>query len=349
LVLNRFKMATIADIAREAGVSRATVSLALNGKPGVAPETRRRILEIAERLNYQPNASAKGLALQRTQTIGVIVPDISSPFYAELVRGVEQEAGSSDYHLILCTTAGKRAREEVYLRLLGERRVDGMILVTPRGQEEAIRRFREAKLPLAIVDRDLPSTDEVIEVVVDNLQGALTAVEYLLDLGYRRIGFINGLPDLQASRDRLRGYQLALRERGIVPDKRWVCVGDYQEKGGYRCMKRLLEVKPPLEAVFVASDLMAMGAIRAIRNAGKDVPGDIGVVGFDGIPLSEYFNPPLTTVRQPIARMGAIACRLLLQEIRGEAILERKVTLRTELVVRASTPSTEKGGDRRGK
>jgi LacI family transcriptional regulator len=339
-------MTTIKDIAQEAQVSRATVSLALNGKPGVAPETRRRILEIAKRLSYQPNASAKGLALQKTETLGIIVPDISSPFYAELVRGVEEEASSKGYHLILCTTAGKLSREEVYLRLLGERRIDGMILVTPREQEEVIRHFREARFPLVIVDRDLPSTDEIIEVVVDNLQGALAAVEHLINLGYREIGFINGLSELQASRDRLRGYQLALQEHGIMLDERWICSGDFQEEGGYRCMQQLLKTVPQLEAVFIASDLMTMGAIRAIRAEGKEVPGDIAVVGFDDIPLSAFFNPPLTTVRQPIARMGALACRLLLQEIRGEEILERKVILRPELVVRASTaphPSFKKG------
>jgi LacI family transcriptional regulator len=303
-------------------------------------------LEIAKRLSYQPNASAKGLALQKTETLGIIVPDISSPFYAELVRGVEEEASSKGYHLILCTTAGKLSREEVYLRLLGERRIDGMILVTPREQEEVIRHFREARFPLVIVDRDLPSTDEIIEVVVDNLQGALAAVEHLINLGYRKIGFINGLSELQASRDRLRGYQLALQEHGIMLDERWICSGDFQEEGGYRCMQQLLKTVPQLEAVFIASDLMTMGAIRAIRAEGKEVPGDIAVVGFDDIPLSAFFNPPLTTVRQPIARMGALACRLLLQEIRGEEILERKVILRPELVVRASTaphPSFKKG------
>jgi LacI family transcriptional regulator len=263
-----------------------------------------------------------------------------------LVRGVEEEASSKGYHLILCTTAGKLSREEVYLRLLGERRIDGMILVTPREQEEVIRHFREARFPLVIVDRDLPSTDEIIEVVVDNLQGALAAVEHLINLGYRKIGFINGLSELQASRDRLRGYQLALQEHGIMLDERWICSGDFQEEGGYRCMQQLLKTVPQLEAVFIASDLMTMGAIRAIRAEGKEVPGDIAVVGFDDIPLSAFFNPPLTTVRQPIARMGALACRLLLQEIRGEEILERKVILRPELVVRASTaphPSFKKG------
>ncbi len=239
--------------------------------------------------------------MQKTETLGIIVPDISSPFYAELVRGVEEEASSKGYHLILCTTAGKLSREEVYLRLLGERRIDGMILVTPREQEEVIRHFREARFPLVIVDRDLPSTDEIIEVVVDNLQGALAAVEHLINLGYRKIGFINGLSELQASRDRLRGYQLALQEHGIMLDERWICSGDFQEEGGYRCMQQLLKTVPQLEAVFIASDLMTMGAIRAIRAEGKEVPGDIAVVGFDDIPLSAFLilPSPLFVNRSP--------------------------------------------------
>ena len=338
-MLNRFKIVTIADIAREAGVSRATVSLALNGKPGVAPETRRRILEIAEKLHYQPNASARGLALQKTQTIGVIVPDIGSPFYAELIRGVEEEASRAGYYLMLLTTAGKPSREEMYFRLLGEQRVDGIIVLTPRGDEALLRRIQAKGFPLVVVDRDIQSADDVVEVVVDNFHGALEAMEYLLDLGYRRIGFINGVPGLQASQDRLRGYQVALQEHGIAPDPELIVAGDFQDSGGYRAMQKLLSLEPRVEAVFAASDMMAFGAVRAIRERGLEVPQDIAVVGFDDIPVATYFDPPLTTVRQPMAKMGAIACRLLLQEIRGETILERKVTLRTELVVRASTPS----------
>lgn len=209
-------MATIKDIAQEARVSRATVSLALNGKPGVASDTRRRILGIANRLNYQPNASAKGLALQRTQTLGVIVPDIGSPFYAELVRGIEQEASANSYYLTLCTTTGKPSREKMYFRLLGEQRVDGIIVMTPRGDEALIRQIQPQGFPLVVADRDIQATDDIVEVVVDNFHGALAAVEHIIGLDYHRIGFINGIPEFQASRDRLRGYQLALREHGIT-------------------------------------------------------------------------------------------------------------------------------------
>lgn len=329
-------MATIADIAKAVGVSRATVSLALNGKPGVAPETRRQVLKTAKKLSYKPNALAKGLVLRRTETLGVIIPDISSPFYAELVRGVEQEASANGYHLILCTTAGKLSKEELYLRLLGERRVDGMILMTPRGDEEVIRQLQSEEFPLVVADRDVQAADGVVEVIVDNLHGALIAMEYLIGLGYRRIGFIGGTPTLQASRDRLRGYQLAIHEHGLPFQDDWVCTGDFLKEGGYRCMKELISIEPPLDAVFAASDLMAIGAIQAIREVGKRVPDDIAIVGFDDIPLAAHFDPPLTTVRQPMAEMGAMACRLLLQLIRGEEILERKVILQTELIVRGS-------------
>lgn len=342
-------MATIADIAEAAEVSRATVSLALNGKPGVAPATCKRIMEIAERLNYQPNAFAKGLVLRRTETLGVIVPDISSPFYAGLVRGVEQEASANGYHLILCTTAGKLSKEELYLRLLGERRIDGMILMTPRGDEETIRRVQGEEFPLVVVDRDIQAADEVVEVIVDNLHGALTATEHLIELGYQRIGFINGIPELQASRDRLRGYRLALQEHGIVPHDDWICTGDFQEEGGYRCMQKLLDVNPPLDAVFAASDLMAVGAIKAIREAGKRVPDDIAIIGFDDIPLAAHLDPPLTTMRQPMAEMGAMASRLLLHLIKGEEVFQRKAILQTELIVRASCGASQrKGGGRSG-
>ena len=338
-------MVTIADIAREAGVSRATVSLALNGRPGVAPETRRRILEIAEKLHYQPNASARGLALQKTQTIGVIVPDIGSPFYAELIRGVEEEASRADYYLMLLTTAGKPSREEMYFRLLGEQRVDGIIVLTPRGDEALLRRIQAKGFPLVVVDRDIQSADDVVEVVVDNFHGALAAVQHLIGLGYRRIAFINGIPELQASQDRRRGYQVALQEKGIDLRPEWVVEGEFTDAGGYRAMKRLLATDPPPEAVFAASDAMALGAIRAIREQGLRVPQDVAIVGFDDVPLAAQVDPPLTTVRQPISEMGRMACRLLVQLIQGEPVLQRKVVLHTQLVVRQSCG----GGDVEGR
>ncbi len=337
-------MTTIKVIAQEAGVSKATVSLALNDKPGVAPHIRQRILEIAKRLNYQPNASARGLALQKTQTLGVIVPDISGPFYAELVRGVGEESRAHDYYLTLCTTIGRPSRERMYFQLLGEQRVDGIIVVSPRNDEALICQIHAEGFPLVVVDRDIQASDKIVEVIVDNFHGALAGVEHLIGLGHRRIGFINGPPEIQATQDRLRGYQLALREHRITPEDRWICVGDFRKEGGYRCMQELLSIKPPLEAIFAANDLMAIGAIKAIREAGKRVPDDIAIVGFDDIPLAAHFDPSLTTVRQPVARMGAVACRLLLQEINGEEILECKAILQTELIVRASS-GTQEGGD----
>ncbi|OPX37948.1 MAG: hypothetical protein B1H11_05165 [Desulfobacteraceae bacterium 4484_190.1] len=333
-------MATLESIAQAAGVSKATVSLALNGKPGVSPRTRQRILAIARELNYQPNAFAKGLALQRTQTIGVIVPDIGSPFYAELVRGVEAAASQANYYLILYTTAGKPSREEMYFRLLGEQRVDGIIVLTPRGDEALIRHIQAKGFPLVVVDRDIQSADDVVEVIVDNFHGALAAAQHLIGLGYRRIGFINGIPELQASQDRRRGYQVALQEHGIDSRPEWVVEGEFTDAGGYRAMKKLLAADPPIEAVFAASDTMALGAIRAIREQGLRVPQDVAIVGFDDVPLAAQVDPPLTTVRQPISAMGRTACRLLVQLMQGEPVLQRKVVLYTQLVVRQSC-----GGD----
>lgn len=335
--IKRFRTCTIADVAQEAGVSPATVSLVLNGKPGVAAKTRHRVLLAAEKLNYRPNASARGLALQKTGTVGVIVPDIGSPFYAELVRGVEEEASAQGYYLMLCTTSGKPDREKMYLRLLGEQRVDGFIFLTPRGDEASIRAIHAQGFPLVVVDRDIQAADDVIEVVVDNFHGALSAMEHLIGLGYRRIGFINGIPGLQASQDRLRGYQIALQEHGIPFSSELVVVGNFSDAGGYQAMRELFSHQPTVEAVFAASDVMAIGAIRAVREAGLRVPEDIAMLGFDDVPLAAQVDPPLTTVRQPMAKMGSIACNLLLKQIRGEEILERKVILQTELVVRSST------------
>ncbi len=329
-------MATLESIAQAAGVSKATVSLALNGKPGVSPRTRQRILEIAKQLNYQPNASAKGLAKQKTETVGVIVPDISTPFYAELVRGVEGEVSTYGYYLILCTTTGKPSREELYFQLFQTQRVDGIIIMTPRGDDRVIHQIHAEGFPIVVVDRDVAIGDDIVEVLVDNFHGSIAAMEHLLNLGYKKIGFINGVPTLPASQERLRGYRLALQEHDITPRDEWLCTANFREDGGYHCMQRLLSADPSLDAVFVASDLMALGAIKALREEGKRVPDDIAIVGFDDIPLAPTFDPPLTTVRQPMAKMGAMAARLLFQLINGEELLERKVILQTELVVRAS-------------
>jgi len=184
----------------------------------------------------------------------------------------------------------------------------------------------------------------VVEVVVDNFHGALAAVQHLIGLGYRRIAFINGIPELQASQDRRRGYQVALQEKGIDLRPEWVVEGEFTDAGGYRAMKRLLATDPPPEAVFAASDAMALGAIRAIREQGLRVPQDVAIVGFDDVPLAAQVDPPLTTVRQPISEMGRMACRLLVQLIQGEPVLQRKVVLHTQLVVRQSCG----GGDVEG-
>lgn len=331
-------MARLEDIARACGVSKATVSLALNGKPGVSPETRRFVLEVAKKLNYRPHASARSLVLQRTDTIGVIAPDLSSPFYAEVMRGLEEEAVHQGFFLVLTTTLGNPEREEFCLRLLQERRADGILFITPRGNEHLIREIYAEGFPVVVVDREIQSEDGVVEVVVDNYGGAMQAMEYLLECGYRRIGFINGVPEIQASQQRLRAYRDVLQSRGIRAPKKWMEVGWFLPEGGYQAMTRLLRVSPRLEAVFVACDWMALGAMRAIHEQGLRIPEDIAVVGFDDVPLAAQTNPPLTTVRQPMAEMGRAGVRLLAQIIRKEEVPQEKVVLPAELVVRSTTP-----------
>jgi LacI family transcriptional regulator len=269
--------------------------------------------------------------------LGVILPDIGSPFYSEVIHGVEQEANAQGYYLVLCTTCGKPSREEMHLRLLWEHRVDGLLLVTPRGNEPLIQEIRKHGFPVVVVDRDMSPQDDVVEVIVDNFHGAIQAMEHLIHCGYRRIGFINGLPDIQASQERLRGYRIALQEHGLPFSSRWIVHSDFTERGGYVAMKNLLSISPHLDAVFVANDWMAVGALWAIREAGLRVPDDMGVVGFDDVPLAAQTDPPLTTVRQPMRAMGALGVKLLVQLIQGEKVTPTKFMLQTELVVRGST------------
>ncbi len=330
-------MARLEDIARACGVSKATASLALNGKPGVSAETRRLVLEVAKKLNYRPHAPARSLVLHRTDTLGVIVPDLSSPFYAEVVRGVEDEAVQQGFFLVLTTTLGNPEREEFCLRLLRERRADGILFVTPRGNEHLIREIHAEGFPVVVVDREIQCEDGVVEVIVDNYGGAVQAMHHLLACGYRRIGFINGIPEIQASQERLRAYRDVLSSQGIRVRRSWVEVGWFLPEGGYQAMTRLLRVSPRLDAVFVACDWMALGAMRAIREKGLRIPEDIAVVGFDDVPLAAQTDPPLTTVRQPMVEMGRMGVRLLVQLIRKEQISQKKVLLPTELVVRGTT------------
>jgi DNA-binding LacI/PurR family transcriptional regulator len=327
---------TIYDVARLAGVSTATVSRALNGTGQIAPATRTAIEAAVEQLGYRPNTIARSLVTKSTQTIALLLPDITNPFYAALVSGIQQYALSHDHTMLLCTTEGDAAREEQYLHLLRAKQVDGALvdgLVLP---PDRIARFVRDGFPIVCLDRDIDSTSIPL-VQVDNRLGGKLATEHLVGLGHERIAHVTGLRSLGISEERLAGYADALRVAGISADPRLVAEGRFTEEGGYLAARVLLRSIPDLTAIFAANDLSALGVLSAIAESGRRVPDDISVVGFDDLRLSAFTAPPLTTVRQPAAEIAELATKILVGLTRGEEVNRLRHLLEPTLVVRAST------------
>jgi DNA-binding LacI/PurR family transcriptional regulator len=327
---------TIYDVARLAGVSTATVSRALNGTGQIAPGTRATIEAAVEQLGYRPNTIARSLVTRSTQTIALLLPDITNPFYAALVSGIQQTALDHDHTMLLCTTEGDGEREEQYLRLLRAKQVDGALvdgLVLPPYR---IARFVRDGFPIVCLDRDIDSTSIPL-VQVDNRLGGRLAAEHLLGLGHSRIAHVTGLRALHISDDRLAGYRDGLAAAGIAADDRLVAEGRFTEEGGYEAARTLLETSPDMTAIFAANDLSALGVLNAIAVSGRRVPDDVSVVGFDDLRLSAFTSPPLTTIRQPAVEIARLATELLIGLTRGEDVEQMRHLLEPTLVVRGST------------
>ena len=326
---------TIYDVARLAGVSTATVSRALNDTAPIAAPTRAAIDEAVAQLGYRPNPIARSLVTKSTQTIALLLPDITNPFYAELVSGIQQLVLQRDQTMLLCTTEGDPEQEARYLRLLRAKHVDGALvdgLVLP---PERIAGFVEDGFPIVCLDRDVDSP-MIPLVQVDNRLGARLATEHLLSLGHTRIAHIEGAP-ARISEERLAGYRDALVDAGLEPDPALVATGAFTEAGGHTAMRSLLESGVHFSAVFCANDLSAMGALHAIRSSGLAVPLDLSIVGFDDLRLAPYTSPPLTTIHQPAFEIAQHATELLLDLIRGRRPRKLHHLFPPSLVLREST------------
>ena len=329
------------QIAEEAGVSRTTVSLVLNDVPGVrvSPETRQRILEVARRLNYYPDAAARTLVSGRTHTIGFVLcqsPDriFADAFLPEVLRGVGDAVQENGFRVLIHSVEDVAA-PEAYIGLVRERHTDGIILSGPRSDDQQLPRLKAEGFPVVLLGQ-LPSSD-IPFVDVDNVGAARQAVNHLLGQGHRRIGMITNAPlAYTAARDRLLGYRQALEEAGLAFDERLVRYGDFREESGRVAMCELLGLAERPTAVFVASDLVAFGALVATKERGLTIPDEIALVGFDDVQLAHYVDPPLTTVRLPAYELGYEAAALLTELVSGGPVEEREVLLQTELVVRQS-------------
>jgi LacI family transcriptional regulator len=334
-------MSNIVDVALKANVSIATVSRVVNNSSHkVNAATRKRVLQVVEELDYRPNALAKGLLLKRTMTVGVIIPDISNPYYAEIVRGVQDMADQYGYAAILLNTDRLQDRITKHIYFLREKSADGIIFSggTIRGEKvlSSLEGFRER---VVVIGRHHV---EASAVIVDNAGGAVSAMQHLIELGHKRIGFIGGPDKSTSARERLAGYKSALVHRGYRVQKGLMAKGDFTPRSGYLSAKTLMDKAHPT-AIFAANDQMAIGAIHAANERGLRVPADISVVGFDNIPFGSYFDPPLTTVEVPMYHVGAAAMEMLVNLI-SENNGEKLRSFGTALIVRSST--TKKVRDR---
>jgi DNA-binding LacI/PurR family transcriptional regulator len=331
-------MSTLKEVARLAQVDPSTVSRVLNNDQNlnVRAETRARILDAVKKLNYKPNGIARSLRLRTSNTFGVLVPDIANPFFPEIIKGAEAAASAQGYHLILCNTNEDKDKEKAFLRVFSEKRVDGLIIATASITDEVIDQLDQEGKCYVLINRATRATLGRY-VLVDNVMGALEAVEHLIDLGHRKIAFLSGPLYTQTALGRLEGYRSALQKRKIPFDLKVIREGRYYEEDGYTNMLDILKTDIHPTAVFCANDLMALGALAAIKEAGLSVPADISLVGFDDIPQVQRCDPPLTTVRVPLYQMGHIAVEMLLKIVRKEPLDQDKVLLNPELVTRRST------------
>ena len=309
-------MSSIKDVARLAGVSVTTVSHVLNKTRSVLPATQERVQEAVQTLGYVPSAVARSLKTQATHTIGMLVPDNSNPYFAELVRAVEDACFAAGYALLLCNTDNDAGRQQVYLDVLSQKRVDGLIVASTSDDALMSQHLVQTALPMVLIDRAIAGLERPC-VQTDHVQGGMLATQHLMALGRKRIACVGGPQDLQSSEQRVQGWRQALQLVGLPSDL--LVHGDFTVNGGYVAMQRLLR-DPSADrptAVFACNDLMAMGALRAVHEAGLQVPRDVAVVGYDDIELASYTQPALTTVAQPTRAMAQQALAWLLERIQA--------------------------------
>lgn len=331
---------TLEEVAEIAGVSRSTVSRVINESPHVRADTREKVWRAIEASGYQPHAAARSLVTNRTRTISVLIPEavntlFSDPFFPLVLRGATDACNAHRYHLMLSLFTDSAERQDIYRRVLHSGLVDGVIVASSPLDDPLIPDLQEDGVPFVSIGR---YSDETIHYVdVDNVGGAQVATEHLIRLGHRRIATITGPLDAVAGQDRLKGYRQALGARRISVQDELIVEGDFTEGGGAAAARQLLSTSP--SAIFAASDMMAIGALRVIHDAGLQIPEDIALVGFDDIPAASVVEPALTTVRQSIKRLGSMAVEMLLSVLENERDDEapiHRVVLPTELVVRDS-------------
>ena len=334
---------TIKDVAKMAEVSPSTVSRVIAGSKRISEATHKRVKEAMDHLGYYPNANARSLVKNSTDTIGLVlsrsvVKALANPFFPEILRGITSVTQEYVYSLLLSSSKDHFQEEEQALKMVKERRVDGLLILASRANDLLIEKLQKGKHPFVLVGR-IPGEEDLCWVNNDNIQAAKRAVNYLTNLGHSSIGLLVGSSDYIVSQDRLEGYKQGLLEVGIDYDPTLIEEVDFTEESGYRGMMNLLERNSRLTAVFAIDDLLALGAMKAIKEQGLSVPEDVSIVGFNDNPLASYVDPALTTVRIPIADLGRKATDLLIKKVKKKDIDEKQLVLSNELIIRNSCTS----------
>ena len=334
------KKITIKDIARVAKVSPMAVSMAINNRPGVSEDTRKRILKIAKGLNYQPNYAAKSLVTKRSYTIGLILDNIANPFFPELTKGIEETASKSDYNLLLCNTSQDLKAEKKCIDMLRSKGVDGIILTTVVANDPHIKPLIEERFPFVCAVRqplDLFFDNKVDYVVIDNFLGAHKGGKHLWKLGHERIAVLTGPKNVSTTIGRTEGFRKALAEEGVKLGPTLVVECNYSRENAYLAAKRLLKLKNPPTAFYTEDDTMAIGVRDAILESGLRIPEDIAIMGFDNIEMGALPGVEITTIEQRKYEMGAIGVKILIDKIEGKGPQAvNKIVLEPELIIRKS-------------
>lgn len=333
------KPLTLEEIGKLAGVSRSTVSRVINDQPDVRQDVRHRVLKVIQATGYQPNQAARSLASHRSGILGLVIPRsvatvFADPYFPRLTQGIAQACNAQGFTLSLFLFHTEEDEQKMMPRIAQRGFLDGVIVQATTDIDPTIPLLQKSSIPFLVVGRLSKMSDDLNYIDVDNESAAHNAVIHLIRLGYQRIAHITGPLDNRPAIDRKKGYEAAFMDRGLPLRRELIFESDFTENGGYFATQRLLKHKP--DAIFVASDSMALGAIRAIQNAGLSIPEDIAIVGFDDLPPAQYANPKLTTVRQPILRFGINAVETLIDIVNNGSEPPRRVLYGTELIVRES-------------
>ncbi len=330
--------ATIYDVAKEAGVSIATVSKVINGKGKISEETRGSVLAIMDRMDYQPSVIASALTGKKTFTLGLLVPDISNPFFAEIARAIEDQSQRYGYSVVMCSTDNKDDKVERYIALLLQKSVDGIIIATGIDKINILEQLLSKRIPVVLLAREMPLV-AVNTVVVDDYVGGSLAANHLLELGHKRMAVLGESAKVVSSRERIRGFRQTMEDEQIPFREEWLKYCDYRIEDGKLKALELLQTEDRPTAIFACNDMLAVGALQAAKEAGVKVPDELSIVSFDNTILATVTDPQLTTIAQPMDYMGKAVVDLIVDELKGSKSIKQRMVLRPELLIRESTAS----------